>query len=333
VELLTGAGNDALDLSATTGVGFLFTNGADVSSGAGNDTIAGGSGSDNLRGEADNDSIVGGAGNDRLYGGTGNDTLDGGEGNDTLSLADLGNDSIAGGVGSDLLRVDMRSISTDVNFTYADPNSGPITGIEKVELLTGAGNDALDLSATTGVGFLFTNGADVSSGAGNDTIAGGSGSDNLRGEADNDSLKGGAGNDNLSGGTGNDTLDGVNTDNSNPGQGERDTLSGDTGADRFILGDRNNIYYDDRNTSTSGNNDYAAIADFNPTEGDVVQLQGEASNYRLETSGANTNLYVDKPGSEPDELIAVFQSITGLDINTFNFIPAVNNESVIPNPV
>jgi hypothetical protein len=110
------------------------------------------------------------------------------------------------------------SAMTDVNFTCTDPNSRPITGIEKVELFTGAGNDALDLSATTGVGFLFTNGADVSSGAGNDTIVGGSGSDNLRGEAGNDSLKGGAGNDNLSGGTGNDTLIGVNADNSNPGQ-------------------------------------------------------------------------------------------------------------------
>ncbi|MBW4549589.1 MAG: S8 family serine peptidase, partial [Aphanocapsa sp. GSE-SYN-MK-11-07L] len=158
----------------------------------------------------------------------------------------------------------------------------------------------------------------ISAGAGNDTITTGSGRDRIFAEAGNDTLIAAAGNDDLSGGDGDDLLNGVNPNSSTPGLGERDNLSGGTGGDRFILGDTANIYYDDRNTSTNGTNDYATIADFNPSQ-DKVQLQGAASNYRLEISGANTNLYLDKAGSEPDELIGVFQNITGLNLTSSAF--------------
>ncbi|MDB9435378.1 Calx-beta domain-containing protein, partial [Dolichospermum lemmermannii CS-548] len=151
------------------------------------------------------------------------------------------------------------------------------------------------------------------------------GDDSIIGTNADETLSGGLGNDNISGVGGNDILNGVNSNNINPGIGERDNLSGGSGSDRFILGDNANIYYDDRNITTNGSNDYATITDFNPSE-DKVKLQGIATNYRLETSGSNTNLYIDKAGSEPDELIAVFQNVTGLNLTSgaFEYITPVN---------
>ncbi|MDF5739522.1 Calx-beta domain-containing protein, partial [Nostoc sp. S13] len=162
----------------------------------------------------------------------------------------------------------------------------------------------------------------------NDTLNGGAGSDGLYGDDGNDSLIGGTGNDNQStylgylggasrygglyGGAGNDTLIGVQPTSSNPGRGEQDYLTGGTGADRFILGDSTWIGYDDGNSATSGNSDYAEIADFNAAEEDVIQLGGTSSNYLLAISGADTQILIDKPGSEPDELIAIIKNQTGL---------------------
>ena len=156
-------------------------------------------------------------------------------------------------------------------------------------------------------------------------LTGTDGDDSIVGTNAGDNISGGLGNDNISGRDGNDTLSGVNPNNINPGIGERDSLSGGSGSDRFILGDNANIYYDDRNITTNGSNDYATITDFNPSE-DKVKLQGIATNYRLETSGSNTNLYIDKAGSEPDELIAVFQNVTGLNLTSsaFEYITPVN---------
>ena len=48
-----------------------------------------------------------------------------------------------------------------------------------------------------------------------------------------------------------------------PQIGEQDTLIGGAGADRFSLGDRQRIYYDDGNANSSGEIDFAVIRDFN----------------------------------------------------------------------
>jgi hypothetical protein len=158
----------------------------------------------------------------------------------------------------------------------------------------------------------------VRGGAGNDSLSGNTGNDSLYGEDGNDSLSGGTGNDFLDAGAGDDTLEGVNGTLATPGLAETDTFFGGAGSDRFILANTTSIYYDDSNTSSSGSNDYAFIADFNPLE-DTVQLQGAAANYLLVTSGSGTELYINKPGSEPDELIAIFQGVTGLNLNSSAF--------------
>ncbi|MCA2670179.1 Calx-beta domain-containing protein, partial [Microcystis sp. M080S2] len=141
----------------------------------------------------------------------------------------------------------------------------------------------------------FQGSASVESGGGNDTIIGG------------------FGNDNLSGGSGNDTLQGTNS-----GTGERDTLEGGTGNDRFILADTTKTFYDDGNSTLPGNNDYATIADFNTTD-DIIQLRGSSGDYLLSVSGSKTNLYINKPGSEPDELIAVINNQTALSLTASYF--------------
>jgi len=120
------------------------------------------------------------------------------------------------------------------------------------------------------------------------------------------SITGTSANDAIQTGNGDDLLTGVNPNSTTPGRSEVDTLTGGLGSDRFILGDVNWVGYDDGNTSSAGTTDYALITDF--TVDDVIQLKGASGNYSLAISGSDTHLYLDKPGAEPDELIAVLQN-------------------------
>ncbi|WP_242057682.1 Calx-beta domain-containing protein [Nostoc sp. FACHB-87] len=295
-----GAGNDNINVSGSSY--------AELRGGGGDDTLIGGVENDLLYGEAGNDNLNGGAGNDRVTGGAGNDIVDGGDGNDNLGIwfdrETIEVDTYIGGAGTDTLA--FTSGNAGLSLTYTDSNGtgtfstgGTVQGVEQFDFQGGAGNDNINVSGSSYASLL--------GGGGDDTLVGGAGNDQLFGEA------------------GNDTIIGVNANSLNPGIGQRDNLSGGAGSDRIILGDSANIYYDDRNTSTNGGNDYATITDFNPNE-DKVQLQGSASNYRLEVSGSNTNLYIDKAGSEPDELIAIFQNVTGLNLTSsaFEYVAPVN---------
>ncbi|MDB9445225.1 Calx-beta domain-containing protein, partial [Anabaena sp. CS-542/02] len=302
-----------------------------------NDILEGGTVSSGLYGGDGDDYIKGGAGNDSgylgwydgpryagLYGGNGNDILDGGDGDDYFDSG-LGNDLIIGGAGDDFLYVDHSSQeSTPLLLKYSTSNT-IVTGetlfreIEKSVVFGTAVNDILE-------------GGTVSSalygGDGDDYLKGGAGNDRdtyfgwyngsvrwagLYGGFGNDYLDGGDGNDYLDGGDGNDTLIAVNPNNKNPGINQIDYLVGGSGSDLFILGDSTWIGYDDLNATTNGTNDYAEIADFNPSEGDIIQLKGGV-NYLLSIYYADTHLLIDKPGTIPDELIAVIKNRTDLDL-------------------
>jgi Ca2+-binding RTX toxin-like protein len=110
--------------------------------------------------------------------------------------------------------------------------------------------------------------------AGNDTISGLAGLDTLTGLAGNDSIDGGLGNDFLTGGLGNDTLLGGGDNDTltgvDPaigfGLNEIDRLTGNSGSDRFILGDSSRTYY-----LGNGISDYAIVTDFGA--GDVIQIR------------------------------------------------------------
>jgi Ca2+-binding RTX toxin-like protein len=177
-----------------------------------------------------------------------------------------------------------------------------------------AGNDGLD------------------AGAGNDTLYGNSGNDRLYGSAGKDSLVGGLGRDSLSGGEGNDSLDGgfgrdilygqSGADSLNGGAGrdylngygrgtefESDTLTGGTGADTFVLGERFAFYVD-------LGDEFARIKDFSREEGDKIKVFGSISDYSLEL-----NLFGGTYISYQDDLIAVVENITNLDLSVdFKFV-------------
>jgi len=158
---------------------------------------------------------------------------------------------------------------------------------------------------------------------GNDRLLGQSGNDTINGGSGNDSLYGYTGNDTLIGGSGDDLLDGAGlkyADSTGPqsfGDGDIDKLTGGSGKDTFQLWGGSgragiNVYYDSQSTS-----DYALITDFNPNE-DIIALtrvqgfgQTVPVNYVLGASpdGSGTGIFIDKPNTQADELIAVLQGV------------------------
>jgi Calx-beta domain/Domain of unknown function (DUF4114)/von Willebrand factor type A domain len=141
-----------------------------------------------------------------------------------------------------------------------------------------------------------------------------------------DIISGNGLNNTLVGGDGNDVISGINENNFTPGQGEIDVLTGNAGADSFIL---DYGYYDDGSDLTPGISDYALITDFNEAE-DKIILGSQLSKYRLAASPiagiTGQALYFDKPGIEPDELIAVLQGVNNLTLTS----PAFSVTTALP---
>ncbi|MHC5936497.1 DVUA0089 family protein [Nostoc sp.] len=291
---------------------------------SGDDTIYGWANGGNANSSSGNDTLNGAAGNDNLFGGTGNDSLIGGLGNDTLD-GGLGTDSLNGGVGDDTYIID--SAADTITETA---NSGTDTVRSSVTYTLGINLENLTLTGTSGINgtgnslnnFVFGNRANntLNSGGGNDTLDGNFGNDTLNGGDGNDSLQGGPGNDILNGGSGNDILIGVYPGSPlPPGLAETDILTGGVGLDRFVLGDARNVYYDDKNTTNAGFGDLATITDFNPNE-DQIELKGSPKDYRLQSVGANTQIFLDKPGTEPDEIIGIVQGRVNLRLDSNDFL-------------
>ena len=162
---------------------------------------------DELTGTAGNDSIFGGNGDDLIDGGLGDDLLDGGNGDDVITFG-VGQKTIHGRGGIDRLDLNFADETEDLIFTYdifegPSPTTGgildgtTIEAIEQVDIVSGAGNDLIDI-ATASVGSVITGGA------GDDALIGGLGNDSLNGEAGNDTFFGANGNDVITGGAGND---------------------------------------------------------------------------------------------------------------------------------
>jgi Ca2+-binding RTX toxin-like protein len=190
-------------------------------------------------------------GKDFIWGNNGNDSIDGGNGDDTLK-GWYGDDAIYGGAGNDRIYGEYGN-----DYLFGQSGNDYVDG--------GDGNDYVD--GGTGSDTLI-------GGLGNDQLFGGDGNDYAYGGAGNDSLSGGFGNDTLSGGDGNDRLNGYGLTVNNDSQ--FDNLYGGNGADTFILGGMNGVYY---NETGDG---YAVIKDFDYREGDKIEVKGNASQYRLE---------------------------------------------------
>ncbi|WP_267921725.1 pre-peptidase C-terminal domain-containing protein [Nostoc favosum] len=295
-----------------------------------NDTIVGWASGGNANSPSGNDFLNGGDGNDSLAGGTANDSLIGGNGNDTLD-GGLGTDTLNGGAGDD-----TYIINSAVDTITEAANSGTDTVRSSVTYTLGANLENLTLTGTSAIdatGNSLNNiliGTNLSRNtlngrAGDDSIIGGSGNDILNGEDGDDRLRSGLDNDRLNGGSGDDVFISVFAGGfvgSNllpPGLGEIDTLTGGTGADRFILGDFISVFYDDNNIANPGFADFASLTDFDSSQ-DQIQLKGSLLDYRLEVFGNNTRILLDKPGAEPDEIIGIVQGRNNLILDSDDFL-------------
>ena len=310
------------------------------------DKIFGLAGADTLVGENGNDSLDGGDGGDTILGENGNDTLKGGTGNNNVFIGGTGNDtyivdSIADRI-TEAANSGLDTVSSTISWTLGTnlenlsltgtgANNGTGNNLNNIitgnaannSLFGGNGNDTLN-----GLGgndfFDGGNGSDILNGGnGRDTFLGGNGNDTLNGSGSNDFFDGGNGNDILNGEAGNDTLSGgigndILTGSSSSAVGEIDILAGGEGIDRFVLGDS---AYDDRSPATAGTSDYALITDFNSND-DLLQLNRTRNNYFVATSPnglpAGTGIFIDKPGKEPDELIAIVQGLGEFNLSNIN---------------
>jgi Ca2+-binding RTX toxin-like protein len=252
--------------------------------------IVGAQGSDFIVGTPGDDIVYTLEGDDEIWALAGNDFVYAGSGND-IAYGYEGDDFIDGGEGADIM------FGNQGNDTYVVDNIGDMV-IEDSDEGFDEVLSSIDYILPYNVKNLTLTGSADLSGTGNVL-------DNI-----------------LTGNQGNDTLIGVNTGSASPGAGEIDQFSGGAGSDRFVLGDTNWVGYDDFNAATDGAGDYAVIVDFSPAE-DSIQLQG-SNYYRLETAGADTRLYIDNPGAKPDELIAVMQNVTGLDLSSPAFVFAAS---------
>ena len=295
-DILTGArGDDFID-----GLGD-----DDILQGfGGNDQILGGSGDDLIAAGTGNDTVNGNDGKDDILGGEGNDLLDGGPGADRI-LGESGDDIIDGGPGADRI---LGGSGDDI--IDGGPGADRILGESGDDIIDGGpGADIID--AGEGRDSVF-------GGIGRDRIFGGTGDDNLSGGASIDVLTGGFGNDSLHGNAGNDRLIGIDPSDTSVdlgfGAGEIDTLTGGNGVDTFVLGDENNLYYDDGETLSRGESDFAVITDFDSSQ-DFIQLQGSADLYKLDffTSELGTidaDLIFDPGITARGEVIATLQDVS-----------------------
>lgn len=282
------------------GGGYTIANGVvieNATGGSGSDTLIGNGAANTLNGNDGADTLNGNGGSDTLNGNDGADTLFGGAGNDALNGGN-GNDTAAGGTGND-------TVTGGANDDTLSGNSGSDT-----------------VNGTSGTNTIYgDSGADtLNGGSGSDTIYGNTGNDTINGNGAADILYGGRGNDDLNGGAGDDILNG--------GMGQ-DDLTGGTGADTFI--------FDFVSDSWAGRSD--TISDFEVNI-DVIDLSGidanlnaggdqafmfintagfsnTAGQIRLDISGGNTTVQIDRDGDNFAEMEIMLLGTTGLDVNDF----------------
>jgi Ca2+-binding RTX toxin-like protein len=259
--------------------------------------IEGDAGDNTINGGAEDDTINGGAGNDTISGGDGNDTIDGGAGDDVINGSD-GDDSINGGDDNDTINGDGGSDTID-----GGAGDDSIIGSDGDDLINGGeGNDTI-----SGGAGLDT----IDGGGGNDVINGSDGSDEIYGGDGNDYINGGGGSDTIYGGAGDDFLTGVET--AAASENDYDVFYGQGGADTFAAGENGTLYY------TEGyHKDKAIIKDFDASEGDKIQLVGDASEYTI-VSGTNimgnsfTEIYYND-GTQNGDAIFLIEGVALTDL-------------------
>ena len=241
IVLITGSGNNTIDLSGVLASAFTGLTSINVQGGNGNDVIIGSpdlatlidgqDGDDSVTGGTANDTIMGGDGDDTIAGLGGNDSIDAGDGDDVVS-GDDGDDTIQAGDGDDIVTGNLGNDSV-----LGGDGLDSLSGNEGLDTLNG--NSGADtISGDDGGDFILGGGgADlISGGLEGDTIIGNSGADTLSGDDGADFVHGGNGSDSLEGGSGDDTLNGMSgNDSLNGGDGDDTIFAGD--GDDLAVGD------------------------------------------------------------------------------------------------
>ncbi len=237
-----------------------------------NDILSGNVFGNGLYGGLGNDVLVGRGGNDTLQGYDGNDTLLGGDGVDYLE-AGVGNDSVDGGLGID--QADyfgaVSGITLNLSVTTAQNTGG--SGLDTVlnveNVLGSTFGDTITGSA--GANKLYSNGgADILSGLGGNDILDNLGGGTSLGGNGIDTLYGGAV---MNGGAGNDQLF---------ADGSINRISGGLGADNFI-------YDSIIGSGWSYPDFFDTITDFNPLQGDKIDLHNALFDVTFIGSAAYTS--------------------------------------------
>ena len=202
-------------------------------------------------------------------------------GNNTYTLprsniADTYYQSIWDTDGIDTIRTPVTSLDSTI-----DLRSAPLTG-------RNAGGYISAIANVDG-GFTIANDVEIENAQGSlgdDSLIGNDLDNELTGGGGDDDLIGKEGDDLLLGGYGNDTLIGTDPSESNVGAGEYDEFTGGVGADTFILGDSDGVYYQ--------GNGFATITDFDWRENDLFQVSGVASDYSLQDAPNGTYIMQEK---------------------------------------
>jgi serralysin len=214
---------------------------------------------------------------ERAVGGSGADLIHGNAVGNTID-GGAGADTIDGGTGGR-------------NQLLGGDGSDLITGAADFDAVNGnKGDDTVD-GGTGGADWLL-------GGQGNDLITAHAGNGVLNGNLGLDTVTGGTGDDVVRGGQGTDLLSGGGGSDQLYGDLGGDTLSGGAGADTFHF-------------ALGGGAD--RILDFNPSEGDRIQLDGSPS-YSLAQSGVDTVVSV---GAAGDQIILAAVQATSLDAGAF----------------
>ncbi|MDP7150849.1 MAG: hypothetical protein QGI08_03510 [Paracoccaceae bacterium] len=222
-------------------------------------TVTGDSASNTIDLDGGDDSVDAGGGDDAVYAGEGDDTVNGEDGDDFIE-GDLGTNVIDGGDGTDTA---LYAGAYDDYAIVVDGNGFDVTGtgisddVENVEIFSfsdqvftsgmlriGATNDGDDVGDSGS-----TDGQDLSSGGGDDSVSGGSGNDTVDAGADNDTVQGGAGSDTINGGSGDDSVGGGTGDDEIFDGLGNDTIGGGQGSDTGIALSGNNSFVEEDETT------------------------------------------------------------------------------------
>ncbi|HEX8573106.1 MAG TPA: calcium-binding protein [Allosphingosinicella sp.] len=253
------------------------------------DVVLGLGAADILDGRGGDDSLNGVGGNDDIAGGTGTNSIEAGDGDDIIRSGSLGIDTVQAGSGTDTAIVDYSAQTAavanlaggDVAFGNGTDSRVTLTGIERILIATGSGND------------------DVTTLGGNDEIRTGAGADALNGGGGNDYLDGGAGADSMTGGSGDDLfiVDDAGDTVAEAAAGGTDQV--DTGLAAYQLPD-----------NVENLRALTGIAhDFRGNSGDNV-IRGSIGNdfFRLHDGGSDTAI-----GGDGNDVFLVGGAFTGAD--------------------